>query len=110
MIKARLLLLPAVMAIFAVTLSAQMVDPAIDAVPGPFSYYSHPTDEIGVMDGPSGTLVSPEGFLFTGYGELMFFTGNPAVPIHQRIKTLLRGYLPVIQYGFTRNGVRYHFE
>jgi hypothetical protein len=110
MIKARLFLLPAAIAIFSATLSAQMVNPVIDAETRPFSYYSHPTDEIGVMDGPSGTLISPEGFLFTGYGELMFFTGNPVVPIHQRIKTLLRGYLPVIQYGFTRDGVRYQFE
>jgi hypothetical protein len=110
MIKARLFLLPAAITIFSAALSAQMVNPAIDAGTGPFSYYSQPTDEIGVMDGPSGTLISPEGFLFTGYGELMFFTGNPAVSIHQRVKTLLRGYLPVIQYGFTRNGVRYQFE
>ncbi|HEX4154954.1 MAG TPA: hypothetical protein VHY48_05025 [Acidobacteriaceae bacterium] len=110
MIKARLFLLLAAIAVLSAALSAQMVNPDIDAGTGPFSYYSQPTDEIGVMDGPSGTLISPEGFLYTGYGELMFFTGNPAVPIHQRVKTLLRGYLPVIQYGFTRGGVRYQFE
>lgn len=90
--------------------SAQVVDPAIDSRNGPFSYYSQPTDEIGVMDAPSGTLVSPEGFLYTGYGELMFFTGNPEVAISQRVKTLMRGYLPVIEYAFTRDGIRYHFE
>ncbi|MGB9147380.1 MAG: hypothetical protein WCC14_16260, partial [Acidobacteriaceae bacterium] len=77
---------------------------------GPFSYYSQPTGEIGVMDAPSGTEISPEGFLYTGYGELMFFTGNPEVPIHERVKTLLRGYLPVVLYDFTRDGVRYSFE
>ncbi len=89
--------------------AAQMIDPAIDAGPGPFSYYSYPTDVIGVMDAPSATLVSPEGFLYTGYGELMFFTGDPEVPIAQRVKTLLRGYLPVIQYNFTRDGIKYEF-
>jgi len=103
-------LLLAAVAISPLTLSAQMVNPAIDAGSGPFSYYSQPTDEIGVIDAPSGTLISPDGFLYTGYGELMFFTGNPAVPIHQRVKTLLRGYLPVVQYAFTRDGVRYEFE
>ena len=91
------------------TMGAQMVDPSIDAQTGPFSYYSHPTDEIGVMDAPSGTLVSPEGFLYTGYGEMMFFTGNPATPINQRVKTLLRGYLPVIQYSYVEDGIRYTF-
>jgi hypothetical protein len=110
MIRTWYFLLLAAVAISPLTLSAQMVNPAIDAGSGPFSYYSQPTDEIGVMDAPSGTLISPEGFLYTGYGELMFFTGNPAVPIHQRVKTLLRGYLPVVQYAFTRDGVRYEFE
>lgn len=86
-----------------------MVNPAIDAPNQPFSYYSQPTDVIGVMDAPTATLVSPEGFFYTGYGELMFFTGNPQVAIAQRIKTLLRGYLPVIQYSFVRDGIRYSF-
>lgn len=110
MIKARCFVLLAAIAVFPLVLSAQMVNPAIDSGSGPFSYYSQPTDEIGVMDAPSGTLISPEGFLYTGYGELMFFTGNPAVPIHQRVKTLLRGYLPVVEYTFARDGVRYDFE
>lgn len=91
------------------TLLAQMVNPAIDVPNQPFSYYSKPTDVIGVMDAPTGTLVSPEGFFYTGYGELMFFTGNSQVAIAQRIKTLLRGYLPVIQYDFVREGIRYSF-
>src|SRR5580704_16403898 len=88
----------------------QMVDPAIDRAGEPFSYYSKPTDVLGVMDGRWGTLVSPEGFLYTGYGELMFFAGNPAHPIEQRVKTLLRGYLPVIEYTYAEAGVRYSFE
>jgi len=91
------------------TLLAQMVNPAIDVPNQPFSYYSEPSDVIGVMDAPTGTLVSPEGFFYTGYGELMFFTGSPQVPIAQRIKTLLRGYLPVIQYSFIRDRIRYSF-
>jgi hypothetical protein len=110
MFKIRNFVLSAALAGLSITLPAQMVNPAIDAGNEPFSYYSHPTDEIGVMDAPSGTLISPEGFLYTGFGELMFFTGNPVVPISQRVKTLLRGYLPVVQYEFTRDGVRYEFE
>lgn len=87
----------------------QMLNPSMDAPDQPFSYYSQPTDVIGVMDAPTATLVSPEGFLYTGYGELMFFTGNPPAPIHQRIKTLVDGYLPIVQYGWTREGLRYDF-
>lgn len=92
------------------SLRAQMVDPAIDRAGEPFSYYSKPTDVLGVMDGRWGTLVSPEGFLYTGYGELMFFAGNPVHPIEQRVKTLRRGYLPVIEYTYAEAGVRYSFE
>ncbi|MGB9146624.1 MAG: hypothetical protein WCC14_12435, partial [Acidobacteriaceae bacterium] len=72
MTKVKLLACLAAIALFPLALGAQMVDPAIDAGNGPFSYYSQPTGEIGVMDAPSGTEISPEGFLYTGYGELMF--------------------------------------
>jgi hypothetical protein len=96
-----LLTLPAV-------LRAQMLDPAIDRDGEPFCYFSQPTDVIGVMDGPEGTLVTPEGYLYTGSCELMFFTGNPPEPVRQRVKTLERGYLPIINYSFSRDGI--HFD
>ncbi len=85
----------------------QMVSPAMDRPDEPFSYFSKPTDVIGVMDGKEGTLVSPEGYLYTGWGELMFFTGNPPEPVNQRVKTLFKGYLPVIEYRCTRGEIRY---
>ncbi len=88
---------------------AQMVSPDIDRPGEPFSYFSKPTDVIGVMDAPTATLVSPEGFFYTGYGELMFFAGNAPEPIRQRVKTLERGYLPIIHYGFPREGIEYRF-
>src|SRR5215813_2578066 len=92
---------------FALSVSAQMVDPAIDRDNEPFSYFSQPTDVIGVMDGRAGTLVSPEGYLFTGYGELMFLTGNPPQPASQRVKTLYRGYLPIIEYKYREGPIEY---
>jgi hypothetical protein len=93
--------------ILSVCASAQMIDPAIDRAGEPFSYFSHPTDVIGVMDGRAGTLISPEGYLFTGYGELMFFTGNPPQPASQRIKTLYRGYLPEVEYTYHEGAIEY---
>jgi len=92
-----------------VQLRAQMLDPSMDRDDEPFCYFSQPTDVIGVMDGREGTLVSPEGYLYTGFGELMFFTGNPPVPVRQRVKMLFRGYLPIIEYEFGRDGIHYHF-
>lgn len=93
----------------ALQISAQMVDPNIDQEDGPFCYFSQPTDVISVMDNPEGTLITPEGYLFTGYAEYMFFTGNPPQPVNQRVKTLLQGYLPIIQYQFTKENVLYQF-
>src|SRR5258707_11363410 len=86
---------------------AQMVDPQIDRADEPFSYFSHPTDVIGVMDARVGTLVSPEGYFVTGYGELMFFTGNPPQPASQRVKTLYRGYLPEVGYTYHEAAIEY---
>jgi len=85
-----------------------MVDPAMDDGSGPFSYYSHPTDVVGVMDG-RGTEVTPEGYLYTGYGELMFLAGPTLTPVSQRIRTLRDGWLPVVEYDARRGDVAYHF-
>jgi len=90
-------------------LFAQMLDPEIDRDDEPFCYFSKPTDQIGVMDGREGTLISPEGYLYAGSGEMMFFTGNPPVPTEKRVKTLLKGYLPVVQYQLNRAGFDYHW-
>jgi hypothetical protein len=76
----------------------------------PFSYYAHPTDPIGAMYAPNGNEVTPEGYIYTGFGELMFLVGNPPKPVNCRIKTLHRGYLPVIEYDFERDGVRYAYQ
>jgi hypothetical protein len=87
----------------------QMVSPAIDTPGQPFNYFSQPTDEIGVMDAPEATEITPEGYLYTGFGELMFFTGPDDQPVHQRLRTLERGYLPIDTYVWRQNGVDYRF-
>lgn len=86
---------------------AQMVSPAIDAPGQPFSYFSQPVDEIGVRNAPSATEITPEGFLYTGFGELMFFTGPDQEPLAARIRTLEEGTLPIVSYGVDRLGVHY---
>lgn len=88
---------------------AQMVSPSIDKPGRPFSYFSAPTDEIGMMDAEAATEVTPEGYLRTGFGELMFFFGPELKPTHVRIRTLEDGHLPILHYQFTGNGVQYRF-
>jgi hypothetical protein len=86
-----------------------MVSPDIDRDGQPFSYFSKPTDVIGVMNAPSATEISPEGYLYTGFGELMFFTGPEQTAISARIRTLENGYLPVISYTVLHLGIEYRF-
>lgn len=86
-----------------------MVNPRIDRQPGPFSYYSHSVDEIGVMDAPLGTEVTPEGSLYTGYGELLFLVGPERTPIMPRIRTLEKGYLPIVHFTSHQYGIDYRF-
>ena len=86
-----------------------MLDPAIDEPGKPFSYFWHPTDVIGALYAPVATEVTPEGNLYTGFGEYVFFVGNPLEPVNVRIKTLYKGYLPIIQYDLRHHGVKYLF-
>jgi hypothetical protein len=108
-------LLPGFLTVAALSLSGlaeahgQMVSPSIDPPGQPFSYFSQPTDEIGVMDAPEATEITPEGYLYTGFGELMFFTGPDDEPVCQRLRTLERGYLPIDSYVWRQNGIAYRF-
>ena len=95
--------------LYGVGLHAQMVNPDIDRPDQPFSYFSQPTDVVGVMNAPSATEITPEGFLYTGYGELMFFTGPERKPISARIRTLEQGYLPIVSYTVEEQGIEYKF-
>jgi hypothetical protein len=96
-------------AFFATCLHAQMVSPLIDRPDQPFSYFSRPTDEIGMMDAEAATEITPEGYLRTGYGEMMFFAGPALEPTKVRIRTLEEGRLPIVHYEFERDGVAYRF-
>jgi hypothetical protein len=87
----------------------QMVSPDIDRDDEPFSYFSKPTDIIGVMNAPSAAEISPEGYLYTGFGELMFFAGPEQMPISARIRTLEEGDLPIVSYAVSHLGIHYRF-
>ncbi len=87
-----------------------MLHPGIDAPGQPFSYFARPTDVIGSLYAPVAAEVTPEGYIYTGSGELMFFTGNPPERVVQRVRTLHKGYLPVVEYSVSREGVRHSFQ
>lgn len=85
-------------------------DPAMDDPAKPFSYFRRPTDVIGSLYAPVASEVTPEGYVYTGFGELMFFVGNPPEPVNVRIKTLRKGWLPVVEYDLCRHEVKYSFS
>ena len=88
----------------------QMADPAIDEPGQPFTYASAPTDQMTVLDAPLGTEITPEGYLYTGYGELMFLIGNPPKAASQRTRTLEKGYLPVFHYTYRDGAIQYEAD
>jgi hypothetical protein len=88
----------------AAVLPAQMISPSFDRPDWPFSYFSKCTDEIAVMDAEAATEITPEGYLRTGFGELMFFAGAELEPTSVRNRTLEDGHLPIIHYEFERDG------
>jgi hypothetical protein len=93
--------------------AGQMPSPAIDRSDRPFSYFARPTDQIGVAGVPSATEITPEGYLYTGFGELMFFVGPDWAPLDvdsgARTRTLEDGYLPIQSYDVERGGLTYRF-
>ena len=89
--------------------AAQTISPSIDKAGQPFSYFSAPTDEIGAMDAEGATEITPEGYLRTGYEELMFFTGPELTPTSARIRTLEDGRLPIIHSKIEKDGIEYRF-
>jgi hypothetical protein len=87
----------------------RMINPALDKPNEPFSYPSNSTDQISVMHAPSGAEITPEGSLYTGFGELVFFAGMDREPVAQRIRTLEKGYLPIVSYEVEHDKLRYRF-
>jgi hypothetical protein len=87
----------------------RMVSPDIDTPGEPFSYFSQSTDQIGVMHAPSATEITPEGYLYTGFGELMFYVGLDRAAVKQRIRTLEGGHLPILSYEVQHDGLVYRF-
>ena len=73
----------------------------------PFCYFLVPSDVLGFKDCPEGTQVTHDGAFNTGFGEFDLYVGIPPTPIAKRVKTLHRGYLPIVEYTVDHEGVRY---
>src|SRR4030042_4797980 len=90
-----------------------LLDPSLDDPAGPFSYFVKPSQQLGLpgrvtapeVTRPAGltdmirnrsahvfaTQVTPEGRLYTGAAELIFFAGAPLQHIPPGLRVLRRG-------------------
>src|ERR1700685_684882 len=90
-----LLAFPATFAHFtrAQTVSPSTVPPSHDSLsldkPGqPSSDSSKATEQMGPMGSGASTEITPEGYLRTGFEEMMFFSGVDLEPVNAHIRTL----------------------
>lgn len=86
-----------------------MADPQIDSE-APFDYFQHPAAVLGMKDNPAATMVTPEGYLYTGFVEMMFLAGPELKPLTCRVKIFADEKFGVIRYGTHVDGVEYTFE
>ncbi|HEX3873663.1 MAG TPA: hypothetical protein VHW26_05930 [Solirubrobacteraceae bacterium] len=73
----------------------------------PFSFLATPTDQLGVPGLFAASEVTPEGDLYTGYGELAFELGSPLAPYDQPLRSFEGGRFPIIDSTVEHAGVSY---
>jgi hypothetical protein len=96
-----------------ITLAAAAVAALVAAGPAsarPYGFLATPTDQLAVPGHVAGFEVTPEGFLYNGYGELVFRAGPRLVGLRAPVRTLEGGRYPVLRYGQRFGGVRYDLD
>ncbi|OHB56461.1 MAG: hypothetical protein A2Y12_19770 [Planctomycetes bacterium GWF2_42_9] len=76
----------------------------------PFCYFLFPSDELGFKDCPHGTQLTHDGAFNAGLGELDLFIGSSLKPVHKRVKTMYKDYIPVFNYIDADDGVLYEIQ
>jgi hypothetical protein len=76
----------------------------------PFSFLATPTDQLGVPGLFAASEVTPEGDLYTGYGELTFELGSPLELFDQPLRSFADGRYPIIDSDVELAGIRYELE
>jgi hypothetical protein len=68
-----------------------------------------PPDWIGPMGSGASTEITSEGYLLTGFEEMMFFSGPDLEPTNAHIHNLDQSHPPIVHYQFDRDGIKYRF-
>jgi len=87
-----------------------MFDPAIDHSNSEWCYAAQSTTVIGMPFVPEPVQVTYDGAVYTRHAELAFFYGNALNPVMARNKTFREGWIPVVEYDWSDDGVDYGLE
>jgi hypothetical protein len=95
-------------------IAAALAATALAAAPGaaaaPYSFLATPTDQLAVPGALAGAEITPEGHVYTGWGELVLRVGPRLAEYDQPIRTLERGRYPIVRSSVDAGGVRYSVE
>jgi hypothetical protein len=104
-----LFVLVALPAAFAHFLNAQTA--SADGPPSqPSSWFNQQTSEIGLAGFENTTAITSDGYLRTGFEELMFFSGPDLEPTSVSGHIVEQSGLPIVHYDFERDGIAYRFS
>ncbi len=83
----------------------------ISATQRPFDYFRNSWNVVGLKDYQRGTRITPDNqLLLAGKDRITVAAGDPPTPLSRRqTKTLLEGWLPVVQVATTSADIRYEF-
>lgn len=75
-----------------------------------WSYNPKSTTVIGVPFTPAPVQVTYDGSIYTGKAELCFFYGSSNKPTAAYQKTFYKGWIPIVEYDWLEDGIRYDME
>jgi hypothetical protein len=106
-----LLAFPATFARFtrAQTVSPSSTSPRTFQPGPPSSNSSKAAERIGLIGSGASTEITPEGYLLTGFEEMMFFSGPDLEPTDAHLRTLDPSHPSIVHYQFGRDGIEYRF-
>jgi hypothetical protein len=76
----------------------------------PYGFLATPTDQLAVPGHVAGFEITPEGFVYSGFGEFVMRAGPNLVGLRAPVRTLYGGRYPLMRYGQRIAGVRYDVE
>ncbi len=96
--------------LLAVSVHAQSASPSAEQPSQPSSWFSQQTGEMGLMGFEDAARITPDGYLSTGFEELVFFSGPDLEPTKASGQILQKDHLPIAHYEFERDGITYRFS